>query len=118
MIFKKHGLKIFINKDAIDMRFGFHKLTGLVRNSHGMQKLLDGHVFVFFGNNRARLKVLWFDGTGLCLLTKRIEQGRFMWVGDVDFTSVSFSDLEHLIHGSKLVRSGVMGVIPRRKKVA
>jgi hypothetical protein len=50
MIFKRQGLEIFIFREAIDMRFGFHRLTGLVRNGYGMQKLLDGHVFVFFGN--------------------------------------------------------------------
>ena len=73
MIFSKTGLEIFIHRHPIDMRFGFHKLTGLVREKHGMPKILDGHVFMFFGNNRTRLKVLFFDGTGLCLLSKRIE---------------------------------------------
>ena len=68
MIFKRQGLEIFIFKEPIDMRFGFHKLTGLVRAGYGMQQLLDGHVFIFFGNNRTRLKILFFDGTGLCLI--------------------------------------------------
>jgi len=64
MIFQRKGLEIFIFKEPIDMRFGFHKLTGLVRTNYSMKKLLDGHVFVFFGNNRTRIKVLFFDGTG------------------------------------------------------
>ncbi len=76
MIFSKRGLEIFIHRKPIDMRFGFHKLTGLVRESHGMAKILDGHVFLFLGNNRTRMKVLFFDGTGLCVLIKRIEQGK------------------------------------------
>ena len=98
------------------MRFGFHKLTGLVRAGYGMQQLLDGHVFIFFGNNRTRLKILFFDGTGLCLLVKRIEQGRFMWVRDIDFEKVSFAELEQLMHGSQLVRSR-LGKLPKRKQV-
>lgn len=114
MIFKKQGLEILIFKEPIDMRFGFHKLTGLVRTGYGMQKLLDGHVFVFFGNNRTRLKILFFDGTGLCLLSKRLEQGRFMWVRDVDFERVSFLELEQLLHGSQLVKSK-LGIIPKKK---
>jgi transposase len=114
VIFNKRGLEAFIFREPIDMRLGFHRLTGLVRSSHGIQKLLDGHVFVFFGNNRTRLKVLFFDGTGLCLLTKRLEQGRFMWIGDLDVGQVSFSELEQLIHGSTLVRSR-LGVMPKRK---
>ena len=117
MIFKKQGLEIFIFKNPIDMRFGFHRLTGHVRSSYGMPKLLDGHVFVFFGNNRTRLKILFFDGTGLCLLSKRLEQGRFMWVRDVDFESVSFTELEQLVHGSQLVKSK-LGVMPKKKIIA
>ena len=93
------------------MRYGFQKLTGLVRASYGMQKLLSGHVFVFFGNNRTRLKILFFDGTGLCLLLKRLEQGRFMWVRDVEVETVSFSELEQLIHGSHLVHAK-LGTMP------
>ncbi len=115
MIFHKKGLEVFIFKEAIDMRCGFHRLTGYVRSSHGMQKLLDGHVFVFFGNNRSRLKVLFFDGTGVCLLSKRLEQGRFMWVKDLEVEKVSFAELEQLLHGSKLVRSK-LGVIPKKSK--
>lgn len=117
MIFHRKGLEIFILKEPIDMRCGFHKLTALVKATFGMQKLLDGHVFVFFGNNRTRLKILFFDGTGLCLLTKRLEQGRFMWVRDIEFENVSFSELEQLLSGSHLVRSK-LGVMPRRKEIA
>ena len=69
MIFKRKNLEVFIFKDAIDMRCGFQKLTGFVRGNYGMQKILDGHVFVFFGENRLRIKLLFFDGTGLLLLT-------------------------------------------------
>ena len=79
------GLEIFIHRKPIDMRFGFHKLTGLIHSEHGMQTLLDGQVFIFFGYNRTRVKVFFFDGTSICLLIKRLEQGRFMRIGDVDF---------------------------------
>lgn len=117
MIFKRRGLEIFLFREPIDMRFGFHRLTGLVRNGYGIPKLLAGHVFVFFGNNRTRLKILFFDGTGVCLLIKRLEQGRFMWIRDVDFDTVSFSELEQILHGSTLVRSK-LGTMPKRKSIA
>ena len=115
MIFSpaRKGLEIFIHRKPIDMRFGFHRLTGLIRTEHGMQTLLDGHVFIFFGNNRTRLKVFFFDGTGVCLLIKRLEQGRFMWIGDVDFDQVNFKELEQLVHGSKIVRAK-LGVMPKK----
>jgi transposase len=99
------------------MRFGFHRLTGLIRSQQGMQKLLDGHVFVFFGNNRMRIKVFFFDGTGVCLLIKRLEQGRFMWIREVDFDQVNFTELEQLLHGSRLVRSK-LGTMPKKKSIA
>jgi transposase len=114
MIFFKKDLEIFIHRSPIDMRFGFHRLTGLIRSGYGMQKLLEGHVFIFFGNNRKRLKVFFFDGTGICLLTKRLEQGRFMGIKDVDFDQVNFKELEQLLHGSKIVRSK-LGTMPLKK---
>ena len=114
MIFSKQGLEIFICRSPIDMRFGFHKLTGLVRDKFGMPKLLDGHVFIFFGKNRKRLKVLFFDGTGLCLLAKRMEQGKFMWIGDVNFDQISFSEFEQIFHGSVLVKAK-LGSMPKAK---
>ena len=113
MIFSKRSLEVFIFKEAIDMRFGFHKLTGLVRTGYGMQTLLGGHVFVFFGNNRTRIKILFFDGTGLCLLSKRLEQGKFMWIKDISFSQVSFTELEQLLHGSKIVKSS-LGTMPKK----
>lgn len=117
MIFSRKGLDVYIFKDAIDMRCGFQKLTGYVRTTYGMRKILEGHVFVFFGSNRQRIKLLFFDGTGLFLLTKRLEQGRFMWIKDIEYKTVSFSELEQLLHGSVLIKSK-LGVMPRRKETA
>jgi transposase len=112
MLFRREGLKVYICSGAIDMRYGFHKLTSHVRSQYGMQELLDGHVFVFFGKNRLRLKILFFDGTGLVLLAKRMESGKFMWIGDVNFETVSFKELEQLIHGSSLVMP-TLGKMPK-----
>jgi transposase len=117
MLFSRKGLTIYIYQSAIDMRCGFHKLTAFVREAYSMQTLLEGHVFVFFGKNRHRLKILLFDGSGLVLLTKRIEKGRFMWVMDLEQKTVSIAELEQLVHGSVL-RRGNLGVMPKRKEIA
>jgi transposase len=58
------------------MRKGFDGLSALVEQHLGRQ-LLQGDVFLFVGKSRRRAKVLYFDGTGLVLLTKRLFQGRF-----------------------------------------
>ena len=107
MLFQRDNLQVFIFQKSIDMRCGFTKLTAFVRSAHGMQVLLDGHVFVFFGRNRYRLKILFFDGSGLILLTKRLERGRFMWLQDLESSSVSFKELEQLLHGSVLKRGNL-----------
>lgn len=112
MLFRRKGIKIYIFRKSIDMRCGFNKLTSFVRDTYSMQVLLDGHVFVFFGKNRHRIKIFFFDGSGVCLLTKRIEQGRFMSIEDLDVESVDFLELERLIHGSVL-RHGSLGKMPK-----
>jgi transposase len=112
MIFNRENIQIFIFQKTIDMRGGFNRLTSFVRAEYKMQTLLDGHVFVFFGKNRHLLKIIFFDGSGLILLTKRIERGRFMWLRDCEFTQVSFSELEQLLHGSHL-QKGSLGKMPK-----
>lgn len=112
MLFSGRNLIFYIFKEAIDMRCGFHKLTAYVRDTYSMQRLLDGHVFVFFGKNRHRLKILLFDGSGLILVTKRIEKGRFMSQQDCEFETVTASELKQILHGSVL-RKGKLGKMPQ-----
>ena len=60
------------------MRRGFDGLAALVQNQLQANPL-SGQVFVFRGRRGDRIKVLWFDGDGLCLLAKRLDEGRFVW---------------------------------------
>ncbi|MBA3757120.1 MAG: IS66 family insertion sequence element accessory protein TnpB [Nitrosomonas sp.] len=73
------------------MRCGFERLHSYC--VHQMKALMDqGHVYIFFGKNRRRLKCLVYDGTGLVLIAKRIERGGFMqWsaVARLDSLTVS-----------------------------
>jgi len=68
------------------------------------QNIDHGDIYIFLGKNRKRLKALWFDGSGLILLTKRMEKKNgFMKVQDLSGQeSVSKSELELLLHGSVL----------------
>jgi transposase len=73
------GTRIWVACGPTDMRRGFDGLAMLAQevvkeNPH------SGHLFVFRGKRRAdRIKILWWDGTGLCLYAKRLERGRFVW---------------------------------------
>ena len=60
------------------MRKGFEGLYGLVRERLSCEPL-SGHVFVFCNKQHNRLKVLFWDGSGLWVCGKRLEKGRFAW---------------------------------------
>src|SRR5436309_12542449 len=62
--------------DPIDLRWGFDRLAGLVGDRLG-REARSGALFVFFGKRRDCLKVLFFDGTGMCLFYKRLDRGTF-----------------------------------------
>jgi transposase len=72
------GLKVFVAVEPCDLRQGFGGLETLVRERLG-EDLRHGALFVFSNRRHTRLKMLYFDGTGLWLLTKRLEQGTFSW---------------------------------------
>jgi len=69
------GTRIWIAAGVTDMRRGFHGLSAQVQTVLEQQPL-SGHMFVFRGRRGDIVKVLWFDGDGLCLLAKRLERGR------------------------------------------
>ena len=71
-----HGVDVFVGLEPIDLRWGFHRLTGIVAERLG-RDARSGALFVFFGKRRDALKVLFFDGTGVCLYYKRLDKGAF-----------------------------------------
>ena len=77
------SLKVFVALDFCDMRKGFEGLSALVENRL-KEDLRDGMLFVFSNRRRTRLKMIYFDGTGLWLMSKRLEQGTFSWPQSTD----------------------------------
>jgi transposase len=98
------GHRIFVFNELIDMRSGFAKLSMLVRERM-QQQLLEGDLFVFLGQNRKRLKALCFDGTGLILLSKRLEIGHFMRVSDFESFDITNDELHLLLRGGTIRRA-------------
>lgn len=72
------SLKVFVCLEAVDMRKGFEGLCAEVSDKL-REPVQSGALFVFSNRRRTRLKILYFDGTGLWLMTKRLEQGTFCW---------------------------------------
>jgi transposase len=90
--------RVLVGTAPVDLRGSFNRLYGLV-----VEQLRDdplsGHLFVFTNRRRNRLKVLYWDGSGLWVCAKRLEQGRFTWPrsdqGRVSLRGEEFSALAH-----------------------
>jgi transposase len=93
------GTKIWLAAGVTDMRKGFDGLSGQVQTVLDQQPF-SGHVFVFRGRRGDIVKVLWFDGDGLCLFSKRLERGRFIWPkAESGTVSLSRAQLSMLLEG-------------------
>ena len=71
-------MRILLATEPVDGRLSFNALYALVQNRLGADPL-SGQLYVFTNRRRNRLKLLFFDGSGLWLCTKRLERGRLGW---------------------------------------
>lgn len=72
------GLKVMLAVAPCDMRKGFNGLVGLVSGTLD-EDVRSGTLYVFSNRSRTRLKILFWDGSGLWVCSKRLEKGRFAW---------------------------------------
>jgi transposase len=72
------GLRIMLAAQPVDFRRGMDSLSSLVKEALALDPFA-GDVFIFRAKRSDRLKILLWDGSGLCLVTKRLEHGRFAW---------------------------------------
>jgi len=99
--------RVYLAAGATDMRKGFDGLYGMARDRLGIDPL-SGHLFVFCNGRRNRLKVLYWDGSGLWICSKRLEKGRFSWPAQGDDQGrvrMSSEELTLLVGGIELSRS-------------
>ena len=93
------GVRVWLAGGHTDMRKGFDGLALLVQerlkhDPHG------GHLFVFRGRSGGLIKVLWYDGQGMCLFAKRLERGRFIWPSPSDGSvTITPAQLGYLLEG-------------------
>jgi transposase len=99
MIAAPAGVHVWLAAGVTDMRKGFDGLAALVQNQLEADPF-SGHLFVFRGRRGDRIKVLWWDGDGLCLYAKRLERGRFVWPQATEGSvSLSAAQLSMLLEG-------------------
>jgi transposase len=93
------GTKVWLACGVTDMRKGFDGLAALVQLSLHADPF-SGQLFVFRGRRGDRVKILWWDGDGLCLFAKRLERGRFVWPRATDGTvHLTQAQLSMLLEG-------------------
>ena len=100
------GVQIFLAMEPVDMRCGFNRLSGLAREHMGYDPRC-GAMFVFYGKRKHAVKILFFDGTGLCLYYKRLDKGCFR-IPDVDRgesaeVELDEAELDALLDGVEVV---------------
>jgi transposase len=78
MIALASGLRIYLACGITDMRKGMIGLSMLVQQTLS-EDPFGGAAFAFRGRRAGLIKLIWHDGVGLCMLTKRLEQGQFAW---------------------------------------
>jgi transposase len=114
------GVEIYLAVGAIDLRWGFNRLTGVVAEHVG-RDVRCGALFLFFGRRRDALKILFFDGTGMCLFYKRLDAGLFRLpeqCSDLQTGSVAVdeSELNALLDGVDLEKPVQRESMRRREK--
>jgi transposase len=115
------GVEIFLAAAPIDLRWGFNRLSGVVVEAVG-RDVRCGALFLFVGRRRDALKILFYDGTGICLFYKRLDAGRFRLpqrAGDVSAGAIAIdeNELGELLDGIDLEESKVRrACVPARKK--
>lgn len=91
--------QIWIAAGVTDLRRGFNGLSALVQTK--LEKSpMSGQVFIFRGRRGDLVKLIWFDGDGLCLFCKRLERGKFVWPQATEGTvSLTRAQLSMLLEG-------------------
>jgi transposase len=91
--------RVFVALAPVDLRGSFNRLAAIVQTVLQADPL-SGHLFVFTNRERNRLKILFWDGSGLWVCAKRLERGRFSWpAGDGASMNLRAEQLTALITG-------------------
>ena len=99
MIVASGGVRVLVATRPVDFRKGAEGLATLVREALGGDPF-SGTVFVFRAKRADRVKLVFWDGTGMVLVSKRLEDGKFRWPGVQDaILRLSAAELQALLEG-------------------
>ena len=99
MIVASGGVRVLVATRPVDFRKGMEGLAALVREAMGADPF-DGAVYVFRAKRADRVKLIFWDGTGMVLVVKRLEDGKFRWPGVRDAVlHLSAAELQALLEG-------------------
>jgi transposase len=113
------GVQVFVALEPVDMRFGFERLSGMVRERMGYEPR-SGALFVFVGRRRQLVKVLFADATGTCVFAKRLDKGLFSLplppAANESHVEVDEATLDALLDGLELAPSTEVPTRPSRRR--
>ena len=99
MFFPEACVRVWLYAAATDMRKSFNGLAALARNALG-ETPTSGHLFVFINRRRTQIKILYFDRSGYCVWSKRLEQGQFHYPRDRgEKVALTVTELKLLLEG-------------------
>ena len=104
MFFPEGQIRVHLYGEPVDMRKSFNGLYALTRHGLGADPL-SGELFVFISRRARQMKVLYFDRSGFCIWTKRLEAGRFIrnWK-EVKTHMLDWTGLKLLLEGIEPAR--------------
>jgi transposase len=93
------GMRVWLACGRTDMRKGIDGLAMLAQQVL-KENPFDGALFAFRGRRGGMVKLLWYDGQGMCLFSKRLERGHFVWpVTETGRVSLTPAQLSMLLEG-------------------
>ncbi|MEZ4229047.1 MAG: IS66 family insertion sequence element accessory protein TnpB [Polyangiaceae bacterium] len=108
------AVRVFMAIAPLDMRGSFDALAGVTRRL-GLDPV-DGHLYLFLNKRRRIAKALWFDGSGWCVLAKRLEAGSFqlpLLQGDEGQVMIDGAAFASLLAGIDFTASRMVGIAAR-----
>ncbi len=99
MIGPTGAVRVMVATRPVDFRKGAEGLAALVREEMGADPF-NGVIYVFRARRADRIKLVYWDGTGVCLFAKRLEDGRFQWPAITDgVVRLTSAQLQALLEG-------------------